>query len=877
MTAAAEAQGEKEATRRVRRAGRGAETGGAILAAVLAMAAYCIGSAGHGIYPFGPRGRAINDLGNQFIPLHAHLWDLVHGAGGGDLFLNWNSGFGVPFLADFFTYLAYPSSWLVLLFARSAVDLPVFLGELLCIGSAAALMTGFLRRLRPGSPWLRAQLGAGYGVCAWALNDASSDPMWMWGLAALPLLCTVMDWALQRRRWVTGCLLVAMCWYGNFYTAAMASLCAILVLPARMLMAGQCRAPLRILLRAGSTLMTGVALAAPVLLVCRAASRDSQPPQPKAYHRVNPFDFLAQLLPAGRNPHSVPYMAIGMLGLVLLLSLPFLRAVPLRERCAWLGLIAVVAASFAWKPTVLLWHGLALPNGSHYRAAFVLSALMTMAAWSALARRPGPLPLLGGSVLLLVLALITASRPGVHRYTWISLAVVGSGTVSALLALHLARGRRLPTRAAGTALAALVFLGLALSAYAATVLRDQVRFYAPLPTMNAQSEAARTAVLAAETWPEGRSDPGPHQFADNDPLLVGGRGGSYYSSYVPAGTAHTLRALGLGWYMHGRHLLGPGDDGSRALFGVTSYLAAARPTHSGFVQRRTGPAAPLVTVHPADTTPGPGHADNPFALQNLLLKDAVWNIPAPVPLNRAGVPAPARNSQGWSVPAAPQDTPQPALAVRCPAGSKAYLDAPWFAGRVHAPDTHVLLRGAREETSNRLQPLGTVPASGSLAVAFSATTAQTLPPAPVGCLSPSALAHAASRLRATGAITVTAGRHTMSARLPRASTGTAVFAITAVPGWSCSVDGAAALPGSSYHGLLAAPLGSGATRVSCSYWPPGLTPGLAVTAAALLTLIVVSTACRLQRPTAGAASGALAPRTRRRSRADQQSGHTRGR
>ncbi|MFI1741621.1 YfhO family protein [Streptomyces sioyaensis] len=860
----------------MRRAGRGAEAGGAVLAAVLAMAAYCIGSAGHGVYPFGPRGRAVNDDGNQFVPLHAHLWDLVHGAGGGDLFLNWNSGFGVPFLADFFTYLAYPFSWLVLLFPRSAVDLPIFLGALLCIGLAAALMTGLLGRLRTGSPWLRALLGAGYGVCAWAVDDASADPMWIWGLATLPLLCTVMHWALQRRRWVAGCLLVALCWYGNFYTAAMASLCAVLVLLVPILMAGKEPARLRILLRAGSMLTAGMALAAPVLLVCRAASRDSQPPPPQVYHRVNPLDFLAQLLPAGRSPHSVPYMAIGMPGLVLLLSLPFLRAVPLRERCAWLGLIAVVAASFAWKPTVLLWHGLALPNGSHYRAAFVLSALMTMAAWSALARRPGPLPLLGGSVLLLVLALITASRPGMHRYTWISLAVVGTGMILALLALYLSRGRRLPTRSVGTALAALVLGGSALSAYAATVLRDQVRFYAPLPTMNAQSEAARTAVLAADTWPEGRSDPGPHQFADNDPLLVGGQGGAYYSSYVPAGTARTLRALGLGWYMRGRHLLGPGDEGSRALFGVTSYLADARPAHSGFIQQRTGSAAPLVTVHPAETSPAPGRPATPFALQNLLLKDAVWNVPRPasVPVHRAGVPVPARTSQGWSVPAAPRETAQPSLSVRCPAGSKAYLDAPRFAGRVHVLDTQVLLRGAGEKTSNGLQPVGAVPDSGSFTIAFSASTEQTLPPAPVGCLSPSALAHSVSRLRTTSAVTVTAGGHTMSARLSHATSGTAVFAITAVPGWSCSVDGATARPGSSYHGLLATPLGSGATEVSCSYWPPGLTPGLAVTAAALLILIVVSTACRLQRPTAGAATGTDAPRTRRRSTVDQQSGHT---
>lgn len=182
MTAAAEAEGEKEATRRVRRADRGAETGGAILAAVLAMAAYCIGSAGHGIYPFGPRGRAVNDLGNQFVPLHAHLWDLVHGAGGGDLFLNWNSGFGVPFLADFFTYLAYPFSWLVLLFPRSAVDLPIFLGGLLCIGLAAALMTGFLGGSGPARP--------GCGRCSAPAMACAPGP-WT---TPLPIRCGYGAW-----------------------------------------------------------------------------------------------------------------------------------------------------------------------------------------------------------------------------------------------------------------------------------------------------------------------------------------------------------------------------------------------------------------------------------------------------------------------------------------------------------------------------------------------------------------------------------------------------------------------------------------------------------------------------------------------------------
>lgn len=80
------------------------------------MAAYCLALALYGSYPFGPRSRAVNDLGNQFVPLHARLWDLMHGTTSGDLFFNWSSGYGVPFLADFFAYLMNPFSWLVGLF-----------------------------------------------------------------------------------------------------------------------------------------------------------------------------------------------------------------------------------------------------------------------------------------------------------------------------------------------------------------------------------------------------------------------------------------------------------------------------------------------------------------------------------------------------------------------------------------------------------------------------------------------------------------------------------------------------------------------------------------------------------------------------------------
>ncbi|UNO44117.1 YfhO family protein [Streptomyces sp. MST-110588] len=416
------------------------------------MGAYCLALTVHDSYPFGSRSRAVNDLGNQFVPFHAHLWDLMHGNTTGDLLFNWNSGYGVPFLADFLTYLMNPFSWLVGLFPRHLADLPVFLVTLLSIGLGSALMTVLLGRLRPGPAWPRALLSAGYGLCAWVLRDGTADPMWMWGLAALPMLGIAADWCLRRRRWVAGTLLVAAAWAGNFYTAAMGTLAMALVLGLRLLLAAHIpvRDRVRSLARAASMTATGVLLAAPALTVGFKAGKASMP-APEAHYGGRPptLDYLAQLLPGGRGQVPAPHLFIGMLGLLLVAAFPFMRGVPPRVRAGWYGLAAGVALSFVWKPTILLWHGLALPNGSPYRAAFTLSALLVIMAWLALSYGPRPRELMAGAGLVALLAALCHGRESVGAATWVL--VAGSGTVvlGALVVLHRPRTGKGPAGEAG--------------------------------------------------------------------------------------------------------------------------------------------------------------------------------------------------------------------------------------------------------------------------------------------------------------------------------------------------------------------------------------------------------------------------------------------
>ncbi|MEU9122750.1 YfhO family protein [Streptomyces sp. NPDC048506] len=817
------------------------------LAATLSTGAYCLALALYGSYPFGPRSRAINDLGNQFVPFHARLWDLMHGTTSGDLLFNWSSGYGVPFLADFFTYLMNPFSWLVGLFPRELADLPVFLVTLFSIGLGAALMTVLLGRLHPGSGWLRALLSVGYGLCAWVLNDGFADPMWMWGLVALPMLGIAADWCVRRTHWVRGVLLVALAWAGNFYTAAMATLATALVLGVRLLADGgrPPRARSRVLARAASMTVTGILLVAPVLTVSHSASRDAQPAPPVDYRgRPSPLYQMAQLLPGGHGEVAAPNVFVGVLGLLLVAAFPFVRAVPPRVRIGWCGLAVGVAASFVWEPTILLWHGFALPNGSPYRAAFVLSGVLVMISWLALAHRPRVRELLAGGALVALLAWLSRDQDAVGPSTWILVAGGGTVTLLGLVALSAARGTR-PRTAVTVALTGTVLLGSAYTAFSVTAVRDKIDWFRPKPTLDPWSLAARDGLAARADWPRSRTDPGPHEFANNDPLLIGGEGGSYYSSYVPAATARTLRDLGAGWYMRGRHTLSFEDPVGRALMAVSSYLPAAPPDRA-----RHARPAPLLTVR-RDLPRGPA-PDTVFARQERVLGAAVYEVPALTPT--AGAAVRMAGHRGWLVapsplPAAAQALAGPngagaAFTARCTPGRTVVWYAPWFAGLVSGPGGRAEGVGSYDSTANPAHVLGRVPTDGTVTLRFLGPAHQLVPEHALGCLSPDRLTAAVAALRGPRALS--AGGHGLAAELPPGSAGHAVLAVPAVAGWGCSVDGGPRRTPSSFAGLLAVPLGSGAGRLSCGYRPPGLAAGLVASGAAGLVPAAVVFGGRLR-------------------------------
>ncbi|WP_374982856.1 YfhO family protein [Streptomyces fradiae] len=849
----------------------------ALSAALLAVAAVCAGDAAARTFPFGARTRAVNDLGNQFVPFHAHLWDLLHGRAGGGVLLNWRSGYGTSLLPDLGTYLTSPFALLVAVFPRERIDLAVYAVTVSKLGAAAAAMAVVLLRRRRGPRWGAAVLGAAYALCGWAVVEAAYNPMWLDGLIAFPLLCLVVEWVREGRRPVLGPVVVALCWAANFYTAYMAALGAGLVLLARIAVEagagragaggvvgrkalrravgrgsgpagsgvpGAARGAGAVLGRAVVTVLLGVGLAAPVLVPVFLGSRHAYPGWTRRFEAAEWADVAARVLPVTYS-FFTPALFLGAGALLLAAALPFHRAVAGRERAMWCALAAGVVLSAQWEPTHLVWHVFTTPNGSPYRQTFVLAGVVVMAAWTGVAAGgwPGWRPLLGGTA---VLGAVAAGAAGSALVSGGAYGLFGCAALAAVVAVLLlragarqvrgagagwgagrgrrvlweARFRRVLRGAGGLLLAGTVVVpGAATTAYADRERPARLDHY---PAWGAAHDMRAAAVRGADGWPGHRTEPGRPQLTGNDPLLAGGQGAAYYSSHTPEVWTRTLAALGGGWTSHGRGLQSLDNPVTDALFAVGARWRDGRLVWNAR-------PLPLVTVRPS----GPRelrYGASAFRNQELLLGSRVYGLPSD------GV---------------------------CPVGHEVFAWAPDFTGTARLGGGRpVELRGGLPKRRAAMTPLGTQRVAGAR-VEWRGRGA--VPRGSVGCLDRALLGEAVARLRAGAAVDVRVDGDRVEARLAPGARGVAVLAAPRIAGWRCE-----GRPAGEYLGLVAVEVPPGARSVSCAFRTPGLRAGAAAGALAVAGLVVAGVVLRPAAPTGAAgqagavrAVGAVGARLRR--------------
>ena len=803
----------------------------AVVAFVVVAAVFAASGIIRGTYPFGSLSRSTNDLGTQYVPFFAHLWDILHGQAQGDLLFNWQSAFGVGFLADLGVDLGSPLSLLVGLFPRHQIDLAVYVITTLKLSLAAAAMAALLMKMRPGPRWVAAMLGVSYGVCGWALDDGSYVPMWLDGLIALPMFFMVAEWSLRRTNRLLSVLVVGLFWLSNFYTAYMATIAGGIYLLARLLTSDlSWSLRLRAILRHGISFVLGIALVAPILLPIVMTNRAATPSPSGIFHPSALDIFLSRLLPLSEGVGRTASLYVGTVALLLALTMPFNKFVPWLTKLVWILTTVLIALSFRWPPTQEFWHAFDTPNGSQYREAFVLCGVIVVLAWISVSHKlPGPIALLGGGALLALIAVLSDDSPLLTRH-WLFV-LIGSGvatlvvfgTIWTLRRFTNTRRVKWPVAAAFGVLLVVVAVETTWTAVVTDEQRGRV-LGASAAAWDDKQTARYDALRALGAWPNYRTEPGT-SITPNDPILLGGQGAGLYSSLLPESVNETLTGLGFGWSGYGRASRTLDNPVTDAIFSVGARM---RLVGTGQPSITRSDAPPLVTVRRRlGATPDVDtNAPNAYAIQERLLGSTVYEVP---------------KYKGTRL-----ETGDVKLVGACTPGTSVYLFMPRVGGRARLADGqwHELSATRRPgiNTSSAMVSLGSVPKTGVVLIELNfGDDPQGIPASSaIGCLNEQELAKAIRRLRASGATDVKAGGHSLHATLRPGSTGYAVVAVPKIDGWMCSVGGGKAQVPRDYGGLIAVPLTGSADRIDCTFVPPGLRRGLAIGgAAAVLTLGIV--------------------------------------
>ena len=388
-----------------------------VISGVLALACMSLAYMYLGIWPIGERSAMIVDMHHQYAPLLAQLREmLLHG---GNPLYSFNIGLGTSFIPLFGYYLASPFNLLLTLFPENLLTEGIVVITLLKNALSAAFFAACLQYVyKKRSPVIPA-MAIMYSLMMYLLAY-SWNIMWLDVIMVLPLAVLFLERLLRTGKYLGYILTLAYALFANYYIAFMMCLFLVLyfiVYAVREKRSGKVLRQSAGRFVLGSVLGGGLVmfLLIPVYLGLRLTSAAGAE-LPELSTNFSFFDLFGQQLfrtvPTIRSG-NLPNIYCGLLPVLLAPIFATTKAIPLRRRISYLGLLGIMAFSFVINQMDLVWHGLHSPNDLPYRFSFLYSFVLLLIAYEVLLHlKDIAFKQIGGTLAVLAVYLILLERLG---------------------------------------------------------------------------------------------------------------------------------------------------------------------------------------------------------------------------------------------------------------------------------------------------------------------------------------------------------------------------------------------------------------------------------------------------------------------------------
>ena len=360
----------------------------------------------NGVYPFGDESFMHSDMYHQYVPFLSEMQSKLKS--GDSLFYSWNVGIGSNFLALYGYYMASPFNWLVVLVPDSLlIEFMTWLVALK-IGLCGFTFCFYLTRHFKTKSFALVPFAIFYALSGF-LAAYNWNVMWLDCIVLFPLIAVGLEALVNEGKYKLYCISLALCILSNYYISIM--VCIFLVLYfllqlvcSRLSLKRMGAAAVRFAL---FSLLAG-GLAAVLLIPEYAALHltdfsEFNFPDTLTFY----FSFLDMIARHCMNVNvetGLDHWPNIYCGVAVFLLVPLYvtnTKIALREKAAYIGLLAFMLLSFSTNMLNFIWHGLNYPDSLPCRQSFLyIFLLLTLCAKAVLNIRGCSLKALGGCFCL---------------------------------------------------------------------------------------------------------------------------------------------------------------------------------------------------------------------------------------------------------------------------------------------------------------------------------------------------------------------------------------------------------------------------------------------------------------------------------------------